>query len=34
MTVIVQIQSQAILNSVVASGTDAAGTALQMRMPA
>ena len=28
MTVIVQIQSQAILNSVVASGTDAAGTAL------
>jgi hypothetical protein len=28
MTVIVQIQSQAILNSVVASGTDAAGTAI------
>jgi hypothetical protein len=28
MTVIVQIQSQAILNSVVASGTDAAGTVL------
>ncbi|MCU1256019.1 MAG: twitchin [Candidatus Angelobacter sp.] len=28
MTVIVQIQSQAVLNSVVASGTDAAGTAL------
>jgi hypothetical protein len=28
VTVIVQIQSQAILNSVVASGTDAAGTAL------
>jgi hypothetical protein len=28
MTVIVQIQSQAILNSIVASGTDAAGTAL------
>jgi hypothetical protein len=28
MTVIVQIQSQAILNSVVAGGTDAAGTAL------
>jgi hypothetical protein len=28
MTVIVQIQSQAILNSVVASGTDDAGTAL------
>jgi len=28
MTVIVQIQSQAILNSVVASGTDAAGTPL------
>jgi len=28
MTVTVQIQSQAILNSVVASGTDAAGTAL------
>jgi len=28
MTVIVQIQSQAIFNSVVASGTDAAGTAL------
>ncbi len=28
VTVIVQIQSQAVLNSVVASGTDAAGTAL------
>jgi hypothetical protein len=28
MTVIVQIQSQAVLNSVVASGTDAAGTLL------
>jgi Fibronectin type III domain len=28
MTVIVQIQSQAVLNSVVASGTDAAGTAI------
>jgi hypothetical protein len=28
MTVIVQIQSQAVLNSVVASGTDAAGTPL------
>jgi uncharacterized repeat protein (TIGR01451 family) len=28
MTVIVQIQNQALLNSVVASGTDAAGTAL------
>jgi hypothetical protein len=28
MTVIVQIQSQAVLNTVVASGTDAAGTAL------
>ena len=28
MTVIVQIQTQAVLNSVVASGTDAAGTAL------
>ncbi len=31
MTVIVQIQSQAILNSVVASGTDAAGTAASKR---